>query len=232
MVPPPIPPPILPPGPPDNAESPMRRLLLALAPLLAAIAGAAAADTICADAAARAARQTGVPPEVLLAIATVESGRRRAGRTAPWPWTINDSGTGHFYATRPEAESAAAAILAAGRSSFDIGCFQLNFRWHGNAFASIPAMFDPDANALHAARFLRDLHTESGDWSVAAGAYHSRSPDHAGRYRSRFDSALAALGGDALAPAGPGQAARVNRFPLLQPGPGSRAAGSLVPLGS
>lgn len=211
----------------------MRPFPAALALILTFAAGAlhASADSLCTDAARNAARQTGVPLEVLLAIAQVESGRRRSGRITPWPWTINDSGAGHWYSTRAEAESAAQAIRAAGRSSFDIGCFQLNFHWHGNAFASISAMFEPDANSLYAARFLRSLHDETGDWSAAAGAYHSRTPEYAQRYRARFDSALASLGGDAGAAVGPGQAARVNWFPLLQPGGGAGAAGSLVPLG-
>lgn len=208
--------------------------VLALILGLAVAAPLLAAGVLCTDAAHAAARQTGVPPEVLLAIAQVESGRPQSGRVTPWPWTINDSGTGHWYATRAQAESAAQTIRDAGRSNFDIGCFQLNFRWHGDAFASIPAMFDPGANALYAARFLRALHDELGDWSAAAGAYHSRTPEYAQRYRARFDRALAALGGDAGAAPGPlrggAQAARVNWFPLLQPG-GAGAPGSLVPLG-
>ncbi|MBW7920963.1 MAG: transglycosylase SLT domain-containing protein [Rubellimicrobium sp.] len=213
------------------------RLALALVTLvlvLAAGASSAATDTVCADAARNAARRTGVPVDVLLAIAQVESGRRQSGGVTPWPWTINDSGAGHWYASRDQAETAARAIIAAGRTSFDVGCFQLNYRWHGDAFASVTAMFDPDANALYAAGFLRALHAETGDWSAAAGAYHSRTPVHAQRYRDRFDRALAALGGDPGAPAGPqqpGQAVRVNWFPLLQPGDGAGAAGSLVPLG-
>lgn len=211
----------------------IRLVLLLLTLSLAGHAGIslAATDTICARAARNAASRTGVPLEVLLAITQVETGRRQSGRITPWPWTINDSGPGYWYATRAEAEAAAESILAAGRTSFDIGCFQLNFRWHGNNFASISNMFDPEGNALHAARFLRALHGESGDWSVAAGAYHSRTPEHARRYRGRFDSALAALGGAVGASPGPTREARLNTFPLLQPGVGVRAAGSLVPLG-
>lgn len=214
------------------AESMMRNLFLAvlLHLLLPAAIALAGAESICIDAARTAARRTGVPQEVLLAITAVETGRGQAGRMVPWPWTINDSGAGSWYATRQEAEAAARDILAAGRTSFDSGCFQLNYRWHGSAFATVADMFDPAENALYAARFLRALHEESGDWSVAAGTYHSRTPEYARRYRARFDATLAALGGDAGAPAGPERGSRVNRFPLLQAG-GGGVAGSLVPLG-
>ena len=59
-------------------------------------------------------------------------------------------------------------------------------------------MFDPDTGADYAARFLRSLYAERGDWSAAAGAYHSQSPDRAGVYRARFDRILAGLGGAPL----------------------------------
>ena len=49
----------------------------------------------------------------------------------------------------------------------------------GKSFATIDDMFDPAANALYAAGFLHDLFEETGDWELAAGAYHSRTPEHA-----------------------------------------------------
>ncbi|MCC7321445.1 MAG: transglycosylase SLT domain-containing protein [Rubellimicrobium sp.] len=203
-----------------------------LVPARPAAAARAVADLVCAEAARTAAQRTGIPYEVLLAIAQVETGRPSGATTTPWPWAINDSGDGHWFDSRAEAEAAAETLIAAGRSSFDIGCFQLNYRWHGAAFASISAMFEPESNALYAARFLLSLRREGGDWSEAAGAYHSRTPEHAETYRSRFDAALAALGGDAAAPATAeiAQVARTNDFPLLRAREGVRAPGSLVPL--
>ena len=56
-------------------------------------------------------------------------------------------------------------------------------------------MFDPETGADYAARFLKSLYLERGDWSAAAGAYHSQSPDRANVYRARFDRILAGLGG-------------------------------------
>ena len=193
----------------------------------------AGAETLCQDAARLAADRTGVPYAVLIAISQTETGRSRGGMVEPWPWAINDSGDGSWFASRDEAEAYAESALAAGRTSFDLGCFQLNYRWHNGAFLSVAAMLEPEANALYAARFLIDLYAESGDWSVAAGAYHSRTEVHAARYRTRFDELYAAAAGQP-APTGPVTIARedrVNAFPLLQPGEGHRAPGSLVPLG-
>ena len=196
----------------------------------ATIAAAGQAD-LCLDAARTAAAATDVPVEVLVAITLTETGRTRDGVLAPWPWTINDSGDGSWFAGRDQAIAAAEAALAAGRTSFDTGCFQINYRWHAEAFPSLAAMFDPTSNALHAARFLSQLHAESGDWSQAAGAYHSRTPAHALRYRARFDAILAELT-SREGPPSPRLAAAdsANGFPFLRPREGRRAPGSLVPL--
>lgn len=200
---------------------------LALAAALPPLAAGAMPDpgSPCAAAAAAAAAATGVPFAVLLALAQTETGRGAGGEAEPWPWAVNDSGESHYFATRAAARDHAEAALAAGRRSFDLGCFQLNYRWHGQDFASPDAMLDPAANALHAARFLADLHAESGDWSVAAGAYHSRTAELADAYRSRFDRFLVAAQAAPEPPPAPG-----NAFPLLRPGQGARALASLVPL--
>jgi len=190
----------------------------------------AADEGVCTDAARVAAERTSVPFAVLLAISQVETGRGSGTDIQPWPWTINDSGTGSWFASQQEAEAQARAIIAAGRTSFDLGCFQLNYRWHGGQFASVEAMLDPEANATYAAHFLADLYRESGDWSVAAGAYHSRTEEYAMRYRDRFDTAYAALSDDPQQARVVAQRERVNDFPLLQPRDGQRAPGSLVPL--
>jgi hypothetical protein len=157
-----------------------------------------AAAAVCERAIVAGARRGGVPVSALHAIALTETGRQMGGRTRPWPWAINREGEGHWFATRDEALAFARSSVAAGRTSFDVGCFQVNYRWHGHAFASLEAMFDQETNGTYAAQFLRTLHDELGDWSAAAGAYHSRTPEFANRYRARFDRIHAGLGGAPL----------------------------------
>lgn len=189
---------------------------------------------LCLQAARRAASETGVPYPVLLAISQTETGRARDGETRPWPWTVNMEGAGHWFDSREAALAFVARHHAAGARSYDLGCFQINYRWHGSAFADRAAMIDPLKNARYAARFLSDLHAETGDWSRAAGHYHSRTKVHADRYRTRFDRFLAAAQ-SAPAPGTPTPprepAPAPNSFPLLQARGGLRAPGSLVPLG-
>lgn len=221
---------------PGQIAGAVLRLALCLPVALTLDAGTARASVReesrrCDLAAARAAEATGVPIDLLLAITRAETGRSGAGRDPyPWPWTINAEGEGHWYETRDEAISAAEAHLAGGTASFDIGCFQLNVRWHGEGFATLEDMFDPQRNADYAAGFLLDLYRESSDWKQAVAAYHSRTPELAARYVRRVKSILEGPGADTqpTAEAMPPAAPRENRFPLLQAG-GVGSAGSLVP---
>ena len=177
------------------------RHALALACLVLCLATRALASdaqqisAICDRSGQIAAGATGVPLAVLQAITLTETGRRIDGRHRPWPWTVNMEGVGKWFATREEATAYVKAHFARGARSFDIGCFQINYRWHGTAFASIEDMFDPAQNAVYAGRFLRRLYTETRSWPRSAGAYHSRTPKYANRYKARFERILAGLTG-------------------------------------
>lgn len=237
-------------------ETRFRRILAALLLAAAGLAGGRALATpeaaepaaLCERAAEIASQREGVPISVLAAISLGESGRRQGKAFRPWPWTVNMEGAGRWFGTAEEALAYAQREFDGGARSFDIGCFQINYRWHGRNFASIGQMFDPLANALYAARFLRLLYAEQGSWEAAAGAYHSRNPQFAADYAARF----ARLRGDFLTRNGAGlpeiadlqlagldqttggaglAAPRPNSFPLLQSGAGA-GLGSLVPIGN
>lgn len=217
-------------GPTGPAVSPARCVALCAAlcaalGLAPAAATRAASPSPCRAAAETAAAETGVPLALLLAVAATESGRATHGTTAePWPWAVNRAGRGRYPPDRPAAEALVAEALAAGESNIDIGCFQLNWHWHGQAFPSAAAMFDPLANARHAARFLSDLYAETGDWRAAAGAYHSRDPDRASAYVERLIAAHAAR-----TAARPGVEATAPPPPAVRaPGVPGRARGPLL----
>ncbi|MEM6386076.1 MAG: transglycosylase SLT domain-containing protein [Pseudomonadota bacterium] len=144
-------------------------------------------SAMCNDAARQVASESRVPIDVLLAISLTETGRRTATDFAPWPWTVNMEGVGKWFDDPKSAKHYVRQHFQRGARSFDVGCFQINYKWHGKAFSSISEMFDPVENARYAARFLTELYDEFGDWSQAAGAYHSRTAKHANRYRARFN---------------------------------------------
>lgn len=204
-------------------------LFLALAPVMAwpVIAPAMAKDVSCDLATQRAASATDVPLRLLQAIAQAESGRGKAA--AAWPWTVNSSGEGHWFPDAGSAKAFATAEIAAGRTAIDIGCFQMNLRWHGRRFASLDDMFDPDRNAMEAASFLSELHAGTGDWTAAAAAYHSRDPARQQVYLRRLAAVLQIETSPSLPePVEDIPLALPNRFPLLRAGSGASGA-SLVP---
>ncbi|MGL6209754.1 MAG: transglycosylase SLT domain-containing protein [Paracoccaceae bacterium] len=200
-------------------------LILLVTPSLAV--GSRDPSALCDDAARLAAADSGVPVEFLLAITRVETGRGSGDDLRPWPWTTNQGGDGAWHDTASEATEAARSAVDQGVSNIDIGCFQLNYRWHADGFASLVAMLDPNANAEYAARFLSRLYAETGDWPQAVAAYHSRSDEHAERYMAKFERVLAGL---PVQPTPEPALQRANTYPLLQAGTGQR--GSLVPLNS
>lgn len=190
---------------------------------------------LCDLAAQQAARRHAVPLDVLRSVALLETGRKVDGALRPWPWALNAGGTGYWLATKAEATTKAQAILATGRRNLDLGCFQINYRWHGQHFATLDDMLDPAQGADYAARYLLGHYRRLGDWKAAIGAYHSRTPEHAQAYLARYDRIATALApapaaddlpGPRTPPAPPAQAA--NGFALLT-GSGGGALGSLVP---
>ena len=136
----------------------------------------AATASQCIAAIFEAQQRYGIPDNLLLALGLQEAGYRSPEGLTVWPWTVNAAGEGRYFASRAEAEAFVAEKLAAGVTSIDLGCLQINMRWHPGAFLTYSQGFDARVNVDYAARFLRGLYEESGDWWQAAGRYHSHSP--------------------------------------------------------
>ena len=198
-------------------------LFLALMILPVHIARASSDINLCDSAAARAAQSGFVPVSVLMSIARVESGRAISGTFAPWPWTLNVQGKGHFFASKSEAVAFANVLLAQNIINFDVGCFQINLRWHARNFSSIEHAFAPEANAAYAAHFLSELYQEHGNWPKAVATYHSRTQKHAQVYLQKVKSTWQNLqNGQSTQPQGARAQGHilergVNQYPLLQP---------------
>ena len=141
--------------------------------------------TLCARHAAEIELRDDLPPHLLLAIAKVESGRWRAGeRTSmAWPWTVTAGGAGRHFASKDEAIAAVRALRAEGRRNIDVGCMQVNLRYHPEAFADLETAFDPASNVDYAADLLKRLRQEARSWTKAIAFYHSRTPKFNGPYR-------------------------------------------------
>lgn len=189
----------------------------------------AAVPNVCIEAAISASVQVGVPRSYLIAIARTESGRKTRDGFEPWPWALNIEGRGSWYESKSHVLEAALKHLSDGKTLFDIGCFQINFRWHGEQFSSLDEMVDPHTNAMYAAKFLKSLYVEFGDWTEAAGAYHSRTAELAEIYKRRV---LAHLDASPTIepPIKRSKAHTLNTFPFLRIVPSATSMGSLVPI--
>jgi hypothetical protein len=165
------------------------------APLLMAILGAAAAlaepaadpAAACHRAALAAEKRHGIPVGLLQAIGQIESGRQdgSAGRVAAWPWTISAEGRGRYFPSRDEALAEVTRLRERGVESIDVGCMQINLYFHAAAFRDLADAFAPDSNADYAARFLKSLFAETGDWHEAVGRYHSATPKRKRAYTEK-----------------------------------------------
>ncbi|MCU4654312.1 transglycosylase SLT domain-containing protein [Roseibacterium sp. SDUM158016] len=119
----------------------------------------------------------GIPDNLLLGIGLQEAGTRRDGLLTVWPWAVNAAGEGRLFENPQAAMEWVRDRQASGVQSIDVGCMQVNLRWHPDAFQDLSQGFDPVRNVDYAARFLRELFERTGDWEVAAGSYHSFTPE-------------------------------------------------------
>ncbi len=120
-----------------------------------------------------------MPRALLVSVAVVESGRFNAGNraTRPWPWTINAEGQSFYFDSKKKAVAATRRLLNAGLRSIDVGCMQVNLRYHPQAFASLDDAFEPLTNVAYGATFLKQLHEKTKSWPKAIAQYHSESTE-------------------------------------------------------
>ena len=176
----------------------MRKMRTAILLLLALLAPAAGWANECEDAAHIAERAAGLPADILVAIGRVESGRRGGdGRVAPWPWSVNAAGEGHYLTSANEAVALVRTLRSRGIQSIDVGCFQVNLGFHPQSFTSLEDAFDPASNARAAAAFLVDLRGATVRLEDAVGRYHSADPARGVPYARQVMASW--LGGAAMA---------------------------------
>ncbi|HLW91734.1 MAG TPA: transglycosylase SLT domain-containing protein [Roseiarcus sp.] len=118
---------------------------------------------------ARAARVNDIPLNVLYAVGLTETGRR--GRLNPFD--MNVDGRAVQSASLAEAIAKFEEERARGAKFIDIGCMQINQRWHGADFRSLGDMFDPAQNVRYAAAFLKQLKAQEGTWTLAVARYNA-----------------------------------------------------------
>lgn len=148
------------------------------------------AEDMCRLAVNKAEKNFGVKAGLLHTIASVESGRWNAarGERMAWPWTVHANGKGYYYKTKNEAVAAVKAMQNQGVRNIDVGCMQINLRYHGEAFSSVEEAFDPEKNAAYSAQFLKKLYRRNKqDWKKTAMQYHSKDLQKGINYKNRLE---------------------------------------------
>jgi hypothetical protein len=166
----------------------------------------ASAETACVSAILGAQSRYAIPDNLLMGIGLQEAGIARGDGITVWPWSVNVEGEGRFLRDFSEAISWVQTRQGEGADLIDVGCMQINLRWHPDAFASLEEAFDPDRNVDYAARYLLRMRERTGDWRAAVGRYHSADPDRAASYLVGVETNLRVIGTrvpDATAQAGP-----------------------------
>ena len=170
---------------------------LAILPLLAAaliisISDEAAAANACEREIQAAAARYGIPEGILYSVGLTETGRRGSLQ----PYALNVEGKALFPASPGDALRRFAEARAQGAKLIDLGCMQINHRYHASQFSSVEAMLDPRRNVDYAARFLRELHDRHETWTMAVARYHAGPNNDPAqkRYVCRVISNLVATG--------------------------------------
>lgn len=169
----------------------MRRLIFLLSLFAAFPAAAQSAfddELACLVQTAKYEKKEKIQTNLLSSVALVESGRysEKHKTGVAWPWTVGALKKGTFYNTKEQAVAAVEKLRAQGVENIDVGCMQINLKYHPDAFHSLNDAFDPQKNVAYAARYLKSLYDETKSWGAAATRYHSKSAGYAFRYEDKL----------------------------------------------
>ena len=120
--------------------------------------------------------QTDIPNGLLLGIGKAEAIRKIKNKFIIWPWTINHAGKSMFFDTKKQMRNYVFKNLKRNDFNIDVGCMQINIKWHKNNFKKITDMFEVNPNISYAASFLKQLKNKHGSWDKAIKHYHSSDP--------------------------------------------------------
>ena len=132
--------------------------------------------------------QTDIPKGLLLGIGKAEAIRKINNKYIIWPWTINHAGKSLFFDTKKQMSNYVFKTLKRNDFNIDVGCMQINIKWHKNNFKKISDMFEVNPNISYAASFLKQLKNKHGSWDKAIKHYHSSDPKKNNPYLMKVKS--------------------------------------------
>ncbi len=123
-------------------------------------------------------KQINIPKGLLTAIGKTESGRFDNNKSiAIWPWTINTGTKSLFFDNKSQMKKFVINEIKKKNYNLDVGCMQINLKWHGSNFKNMLNVLDPMVNVSYATSFLYELRSNFGNWDEAIKRYHSSKPE-------------------------------------------------------
>lgn len=111
-----------------------------------------------------------IPRGLLMAIAVTESGLNGQ----PDPLAMNIAGRGFRASSVTQMASIIADQARHGVRSIDVGCMQVNLKYHGMKFERPTDLLSSPVNVAYAGDFLVRLALESKSWRDAVMSYHNK----------------------------------------------------------
>jgi len=130
----------------------------------------------------RTAKDLDVSGEVLKAIAQVESDYN--------PYAVNFEGKSFIFDNRSDALKFVKGKLAMGKKSIDVGCMQINLKYHPTAFEHLEDAFVADKNVAYGAKYLKKLYMQEHNYGKAIALYHASEKQYQKNYLCRIKAVL------------------------------------------
>ncbi len=128
-----------------------------------------------------------LPTNLLTSISLVESGIKKENKNfSSWPWTLNVEGKPIYFDTKEDVINYLEQNK--DKKSIDVGCMQINTKYHMSNFNSFAQMIEPEENVRYAAFFLAKLFKRHKSWNKAISRYHSSNPNKQRKYLKKVYS--------------------------------------------
>ena len=128
-----------------------------------------------------------LPSKLLASVSITETGRfnQNIGEVRSWPWSVNHLGQPFYFNSKSEAIAFVASLIRKGHRSIDVGCMQVNLKYHPTAFSNLHQAFDPGSNIAYAAGLLKKHYLNHTSWVRAIAKYHSGETSRGKEYANR-----------------------------------------------
>lgn len=125
-----------------------------------------------------------IPNKLLEAISLTETGRTVGGQYVAWPWSLNISGESFFFKNEKDLLVTLKKKIKF-QKNIDIGCMQINYKYHNKNFKNIEEILDPKKNIEWAALYIKKLFNTHNSWNKAIERYHSSNPKRMQKYLAK-----------------------------------------------